>query len=244
MIRYTTGDIFDAKTEAIINTVNTVGVMGKGIALQFKKRFPANFEQYRQACDAKNFHIGDLLITENNSLFFKYIINFPTKKHWRNPSQYSFIEAGLKALLEKVQELQIQSVAIPPLGAGNGKLEWEKVKSLIHTYLSQAPEVEWVIYEPQARFEQRDNSKKKQANLTPVRAMLLRAFADYEQVDASLNLLVSQKLAYFLQRFGEPLRLNYQKGWYGPYAPVLNKVLQAMNGIYIDYHAGKDKPDT
>lgn len=244
MIRYTKGEIFDAQTEAIVNTVNTVGVMGKGLALQFKKRFPDNFEVYKKACDNKRFHIGDLLITNSNSLFFKYIINFPTKEHWRYPSKYEYIERGLEVFTQKIQELNILSVAIPPLGAGNGKLDWNKVKSILEGHLKTLPEIEFIIDEPQSRFDSRDNSIKRMASLTPIRALLLQAFADYEQVDASLNLLVAQKLSYFLQRFGEPLRLKYQKGWYGPYAANLNKVLQAINGTYIKYEAQKDKPDT
>lgn len=244
MIRYTTGDIFDAQTDAIINTVNTVGVMGKGIALQFKQRFPANFAVYKQACEEGSFQIGDLLITEGDSLFFKYIVNFPTKKHWRQPSQYEYIERGLKSLVKQIPELDIRSIAIPALGAGNGKLDWVKVKAMIEHHLSALTEIDVVIYEPQGRFEARDISGKKPVSLTPVRAMLLKAFADYDQVDASLNLLVAQKLAYFLQRLGQPLRLTYQKGWYGPYAPVLNKVLQAINGTYLQYDAHKDQPDT
>ena len=127
MIHYTQGDIFEAQTDAIINTVNTVGVMGKGIALQFKQRFPANYEAYKKACDTGALTVGQLLITEPNSLFFKYIINFPTKVNWIHPSKYEYIESGLKALVQQIKALGIQSIAIPPLGAGNGKLEAQSV---------------------------------------------------------------------------------------------------------------------
>ncbi len=135
-------------------------------------------------------------------------------------------------------------MAIPPLGAGNGKLDWNKVKLLIEKHLKDVENVDFYIYEPQVKFEQRDNVKISKAKLTPVRAMLLHLFKHYEIVDNSLNLLVSQKLAYFLQRFGEPLRLKYQKGWYGPYSHNLNKVLQAMNGAYINYQAQQISPIT
>jgi O-acetyl-ADP-ribose deacetylase (regulator of RNase III)/uncharacterized protein YwgA len=246
MIHYTKGDIFDAQTEAIVNTVNTVGVMGKGIALQFKKRFPENFSIYKKACDNNELQIGEMLLTQSNSLFFKYIINFPTKVHWKSPSKYEYIENGLESLVKLIETENIRSIAIPPLGAGNGKLEWSKIKTILEKYLNSLAGVEILVYEPQKIFEQRDNIKKtpSQTNLTPVRAMLLHLFNEYEKIDQSLNLLVSQKLAYFFQRFGEPLRLRYNKGWYGPYAANLNKVLQALNGVYINYAAQYDQPAT
>ncbi len=244
MIYYKTGDLFDAQTEAVINTVNTVGVMGKGIALQFKQRFPENFEVYKQLCEEKKLDVGQLLITPNNSLFFKYIINFPTKKHWKQPSQYDYIEDGLAELVKKIKALNIKSVAMPPLGAGNGKLDWEKVKPIIEKHLAVLPDVTFYVYEPQKVFEERDNKKTTNVSLTPIRAMFVYAFHEYERADSSLNLLVAQKLAYFLQRLGEPLRLEYTKGWYGPYATNLNKVLQVINGTYILYEAHKDSPIT
>ncbi len=242
MIRYTKGDIFDSETEAIINTVNTVGVMGKGIALQFKQRFPYNFEVYKKACDNNDIGIGKLLVTESDSLFTKYIINFPTKKHWKNPSQYHYIEEGLEDLIKQLKEKKIKSVAIPPLGAGNGRLKWENVKMIIEKYLAHIDDIEFVIYEPQERFLSRDVVKNSSPVLTPVRALLWLTFQEYQQAGDDLNLLVAQKIAYFLQRLGEPLRLEYEKGWYGPYAPTLNKVLQVMNGSFISYNASSDKP--
>ena len=129
MIKYVTGNILDSDSEALINTVNTDGIMGKGIALQFKKAFPANFKLYQKACKDKIVDIGKLLITKDSSLASgtKFIINFPTKKSWRKPSEYSFIESGLDDLLRVTQLNNIKSIAIPPLGAGNGGLEWEKV---------------------------------------------------------------------------------------------------------------------
>jgi O-acetyl-ADP-ribose deacetylase (regulator of RNase III) len=246
MIHYTKGDIFEAQTDAIINTVNTVGVMGKGIALQFKQRFPKNFLVYKNACAEQRLSIGQLLITEQPTLFFKYIINFPTKINWIHASKYEYIESGLVELVQKIKDLGITSIAIPPLGAGNGKLDWEKVKPIIEQHLAALPHVQVYIYEPQAEFEARDNKKNTSAStsLTPIRAMLLRLMFDYQDIDESLNLLVTQKLAYFMQRFGEPMRLQYSKGWYGPYAPNLNKVLQSMNGTFIQYEAQYDKPNT
>ena len=242
MITYTKGDLFDAQTEAIVNTVNTVGVMGKGIALQFKQRFPENYLIYKEACELSELDIGKLLITESNSLFFRYIINFPTKKHWRNPSKYEYVEKGLDVLVLEVKKRNIKSVAIPPLGAGNGKLEWEKVKLILNDKLREISDVHFIIFEPQTHFEVRDNIQKAAKSLTPIRAMLLDSFEYYNRIEGSLNLLIAQKLAYFLQRIGEPLRLKYTKGWYGPYARNLEKVLQTMNGSYLLYQAQNNKP--
>lgn len=242
MIKYQKGDLFDAQTEAIVNTVNTVGVMGKGIALQFKKRFPANYEAYLKAIADKKIDIGMLFVTESPSLFYKYIINFPTKKHWRNPSRYEFVEKGMQDLVQIIQENDIRSIAIPPLGAGNGKLDWERVKPIIEKYAHDLPDVEFFIYEPQAHFQSRDKIRNPTAQLTESRALLLKAFYAYDAHSDDLTLLAAQKIAYFFQRFKQPLRLQYEKGWYGPYSHNLNKVLQVINGSYIDYNNTKNTP--
>ena len=117
MIRYLTGNIFDSTAQALVNTVNTVGVMGKGIALQFKKTFPNNFKTYAQACKNKEVEIGKLLVTidSNSSTGDKVIVNFPTKKDWRKPSEYEFVEKGLEDLVRIIEEYNLQSIAIPPL---------------------------------------------------------------------------------------------------------------------------------
>ena len=130
MIKYVTGDILESKAQALVNTVNTVGVMGKGIALQFKKIFPHNFKAYAEACKKGELQIGKSLIFKDINLNTgeKIIINFPTKRDWRKPSEYSFISEGLDDLIHVLEENEIRSVAIPPLGAGNGGLEWERVK--------------------------------------------------------------------------------------------------------------------
>ena len=133
MIRYITGNILESNAKALINTVNTVGVMGKGIALQFKKAYHNNFKTYVEACKRNEIEIGKLLVTKDSNLNSgeKYIINFPTKKDWRKPSEYYFIESGLDDLIRVLNENKIDSVAIPPLGAGNGGREWEKGKKII-----------------------------------------------------------------------------------------------------------------
>ena len=133
MIKYITGNILESNAEALINTVNTVGVMGKGIALQFKKAYHNNYKSYIDACKRNEIEIGRLFVVKDSNLSsgVKYIINFPTKKDWRKPSEYSFIVAGLDDLIRVLKEYKIHSIAIPPLGSGNGGLEWEKVKKIL-----------------------------------------------------------------------------------------------------------------
>lgn len=143
-----TGNLLKADVEALVNPVNCVGVMGKGLALQFKQVFPENFVQYQQACLTGRVKPGQMFVTQTE--YFanpQYIINFPTKRHWRNPSQIGDIEAGLEALARTVEQLEIKSIAVPALGCGNGGLEWLKVLPLIETTFAQLPEVQVLVFE-------------------------------------------------------------------------------------------------
>ncbi len=150
MITYTTGDIFKANTEALVNPVNCVGVMGKGLALEFKRRFQKNFQEYKFQCDNDLLEIGEMLITGPYKKIPKYIINFPTKKDWRNPSQIEWIEEGLIALRKTITEYEIESIAIPALGVGNGGLKWSSVKPLMEYRLHDLSSVvNIVVYTPQ-----------------------------------------------------------------------------------------------
>lgn len=136
MIRYITGNLLEAQAEALVNAVNTVGVMGKGIALQFRETFPDNYKAYLGATQRGDVKIGSMLITKTGNLNGpRYIVNFPTKEHWRNPSRIEYVEKGLIALQKTIKELAIQSIAVPALGCGNGKLNWEDVRPLIEQYL-------------------------------------------------------------------------------------------------------------
>jgi len=243
MIKYTTGNIIQADAEALVNTVNTVGVMGKGIALAFKKAFPNNYKIYKQVCEDKKFNIGDLLITNTGQLTPKLIVNFPTKKHWRGRSKIEFVEVGMRALVKAINEKGINSIAIPPLGCGNGGLKWREVKPIILKELETIKnEIEVIIFEP--GFNNQVFKPKKIINLTPARAMLLTALKDYQVLGYSINLLVTQKIAYFLQRFGEPLNLNYEKGHYGPYAHKLQHLIKHLNGYYLKFSHEETKPST
>jgi O-acetyl-ADP-ribose deacetylase (regulator of RNase III) len=149
MIHLTKGDILNADAEALVNTVNCVGVMGRGIALQFRKAFPENFKAYKSVCNKKQLHLGTMLVYDLNRYQNpKYIINFPTKRHWKNKSKIEDIEAGLEALMQEVSKRNIRSIAIPPLGCGLGGLDWIQVKPIIKKAFIALPDVHVLLYEP------------------------------------------------------------------------------------------------
>ncbi|MDZ8081246.1 MAG: macro domain-containing protein [Nostoc sp. DcaGUA01] len=149
MFEFKQGNLLEEKTEALVNTVNCVGVMGKGIALQFKQAYPENFRLYEQACRVGKVQPGKMFTVATGSLLNpKYIINFPTKRHWRNNSKIEDIQSGLVALVQEVQELGITSIAMPALGCGNGGLNWDEVKPLIESAFAQLPDVQVIIFEP------------------------------------------------------------------------------------------------
>jgi len=235
MIDLTQGNLLEADVEALVNTVNCVGVMGKGIALQFKHAFPDNFRQYKRACRAREVRLGQMFIVATGQLNNpKYIINFPTKNHWRGKSRIEDIESGLAALVCDVERLNIRSIAIPALGCSNGGLEWSDVASRITAAFENIPTVKALLYEPFGAPEATSMpvATDKPA-LTRARALLLKLFELYRIPGYRLTLLEIQKLAYFLQESGEPLRLRYVKHKYGPYADNLNHVLQRLEGHYL-----------
>lgn len=235
MIHLTTGNLLEAQVEALVNTVNCVGVMGKGIALQFKQAFPENFKQYKKACDQGEVEPGRMLVTKTGQLQCPhFIINFPTKRHWRNNSKLEDIESGLVALVKEIEQLQIGSIAIPPLGCGNGGLDWGIVRPMIEEALAPLTRVEIYLYEPKgAPAAAEIPIAPKNLKMTPARALLIKLIDQYRSQDYRLTRLEMQKLAYFLQEAGQPLKLRYEKHQYGPYAHNLNHILQRMDGEYI-----------
>ena len=242
-MKYTVGNILEAQTEALVNTVNTTGVMGKGIALLFKKAFPENFKQYEKAAKNGSLAVGTMLVTHSDQLSPKYIINFPTKIHWRQPSKMEYIEKGLQSLVAVIKENNIQSIAIPPLGSGNGHLKWSEVKILIEKYLSPlSSSVDIIVYEP--GYNDQTVVVKKAVELTPARAMLIYLLNRYRILGYSITMLVAQKMAYFLQTNGEMLNLNFEKGIYGPYSHQLLHLLQHLNGTFIQFRHEDNKPAT
>jgi O-acetyl-ADP-ribose deacetylase (regulator of RNase III) len=242
MIRYIKGNLMESDAEAFVNTINTVGVMGKGIALQFKNQFPINYKLYVAACKLKEVNVGKMFVTEETLLLGgkKTIINFPTKKDWRKPSEYSFIESGLLDLVNVIQERKIKSIAIPPLGAGNGGLDWNRVKTLIEHYLTNV-DCEIQIYEPNAIIL--EALKKERVKLTPARAMLLSVLFELVKNGEFVSEFTAEKIAYFLQRFGakDAFKLEFQANFYGPYSGKVKHVLYYLNGSYIVGYSSKDK---
>lgn len=241
MIQYVEGNILESDAMALVNTVNLVGVMGKGIALQFKKQFPINFKLYKKACEENTIGIGKLLVTKEQTVFGeKIIINFPTKKDWRKSSEYSYIEDGLDDLIRIIGEYHIKSVAIPPLGAGNGGLHWEIVKKIIEGKLSSLP-IDIIVYEPNAVIV--DRMKSERVKLTPARALLLYVMFDLVKHGEYISEFSTEKICYFLQRFGanELFKLKFEAKYYGPYSGKVRFVLNALNGSYILGYSDMDK---
>lgn len=234
MIQSVTGNLLEDSAEAYVNTVNTIGVMGKGIALQFKQAFPDVFKQYEKDCKKGLVRVGEMHVVEVVGLAApKYVINFPTKEHWRNPSKLSFVEEGLKDLVRVIQRLNIKSIALPPLGCGNGGLDWHVVRPIILNAF-QSLDVEVHLYEPAgAPPLDRIVIRTKKPKMTLGRALLLAAMTRYAGPGYRMSLLEVQKIAYFLHEVGALPKLQFEKNRFGPYAEGLNHVLQAMEGHYI-----------
>jgi O-acetyl-ADP-ribose deacetylase (regulator of RNase III) len=235
MIILKQGNLLEDEAEALVNTVNCVGVMGKGIALQFKQAYPKVFSEYKKACRREEVTPGKMHVVETKSLFNpKYIINFPTKRHWKNKSRMDDIESGLVDLIKIIKKLKIKSVAVPPLGCGNGGLKWADVRPKIDEAFEQLSGVEVHLYEP-AGSPKPDKIKihTDRPKITRARALFLMLMNDYSIPGYKLSLLEIQKLAYFLQTVGEPLRLRFEKGKFGPYADNLNHVLERLDGHFI-----------
>ena len=229
------GDILEAQAEALVNTVNTVGVMGKGVALQFKRAFPDNYKAYAKACKRDEVEVGKVFVFDRNTLENpRYIINFPTKRHWRGRSKIEYIQTGLEDLVRQIRDLDIRSIALPPLGCGYGGLDWDEVRALIEEASGRLPDVEFFVYEPQEATEPKTlAAKEPKPKLTPARAALLKLFAAYEAWGDHIGRLEAQKIAYFLQSAGMDLKLNFVKSQYGPHAEALNHVLKRLEGYYF-----------
>ncbi|MBP5790996.1 MAG: macro domain-containing protein [Kiritimatiellae bacterium] len=237
------GDLLAESAEALVNTVNCVGVMGRGVALQFKKRFPENFKAYERACKNGDVVPGKMFVFETGALFPRIIINFPTKRHWRQGSRMEDIEAGLADLVRVLRERGVSSVAVPPLGCGLGGLDWKIVRPKIAAALESVPGLSSVLFEPGAAPA--PAVAEKAPKMSPGRAALIALVRRYLSglLSPFITLLEIQKLLYFLQESGEPLRLNYSKQTYGPYAENLRHVLRAIEGHWLSGYAdGGDAP--
>ena len=239
MMRFTKGNLLAAKLEALVNTVNTVGVMGKGIALMFKEAFPGNFRDYENACKHKEVKIGRMFVTENRAFEGpRWIINFPTKKHWRQPSRLEWITEGLGDLRRVIQEHNIHSVALPPLGTGNGGLDWNEVRPEVQRILGDLENVDILVYEPTEKYQ---NVAKRNGveELTPARVLIAEMIRRYWVLGIECTYLEVQKLGWFLERaihslgIEDPLRLHFKADKYGPYSDRLRHLLNALDGTYL-----------
>jgi O-acetyl-ADP-ribose deacetylase (regulator of RNase III) len=239
MLSIVQGNLLLAGTEAVVNTVNTVGVMGKGIALAFKESYPEIFQEYKAACKRGEVQIGRMFVTENRSLDGpRWVIHFPTKEHWRNPSQPEWIQAGLQDLRAVIDELGIRSIAVPPLGCGQGGLDWQEVRPMIEAALGDLNDVEVQVFEPtQTYYTPRKRSGSE--TLTPASALVAEAVRRYSVLGIECSLLEVQKLAYFIERcvtslgLRDPLRMQFKADRYGPYSDRLRHLLNDLDGAWL-----------
>jgi O-acetyl-ADP-ribose deacetylase (regulator of RNase III) len=247
MIEIKNGNILVADAEALVNTVNCVGIMGRGIALQFKDAFPENFKAYQRACKNEEVQPGKMLVHELNRLTNpRFVINFPTKRHWKGKSRMEDIEAGLIDLRETIERLGIKSIAIPPLGSGLGGLNWQEVRPRIEEMVSHLPDVQVLIYEPLTdKIEKSKTVDRNPPNMTVSRALLVLLMDKYRRaiLDPYVSLLEVHKLLYLLQEAGQELKLKFAKAPFGPFAENVRHVLLAVEGYYVvGYDGGADSP--
>lgn len=236
MIKLTQGDLLkQVDVDAIVNTVNCVGVMGKGIALQFKNKWPANFTAYAAACNAGQVRPGRMFVFDSGALVKpSFIVNFPTKDHWRGSSRIEFIREGLVDLVAQIKRLGIRSIAVPPLGCGNGGLDWADVRPLIEGAFETMPDVEVRLFEPTGAPDPKTMEvRTKRPRMTPGRAAIVKVLDTYRELNYGLSKIEVQKLAYFLQEAGGPLELAFVKHQYGPYSDTLRHALNTMEGHFI-----------
>lgn len=248
MLDFRTGDILRTDAEALVNTVNCVGIMGRGVALQFKKAFPANFKAYEAACRRQDVQPGRMFVYETGYVGNpKFIINFPTKRHWRGKSRLEDIDAGLQALADVIKERNIRTVAMPPLGSGLGGLHWPDVRRQIEAFARTLPDVSFTVFEPRSEEPVAEVALGTGAppKMTAGRAALIGLMRRYLSglLDPFVTLLEVHKLMYFMQEAGEPLKLRYVKAPYGPYAENLSHVLRAIDGYFVaGYGDGGEAP--
>ncbi len=239
MLHFTQGNLLEARVEALVNTVNEVGVMGKGIALMFREAFPESARLYQEACKRKALHVGRVLVTPSQQLHGpRWIIHFPTKRHWRHRSRLEWVCDGLKDLVRELRQRQIRSVAVPPLGCGNGGLEWDLVRGEIECAFAELPEVDVEVFVPTSDYV---NVPKREGveELTPARALIAELVRRYSILGIQCALIEVQKLAWFLQRVllahgpDDPLQLDFVAQRYGPYDDNLRHLLDRLDGSYL-----------
>lgn len=232
MITYTTGNIFDSGAECLVNTVNCEGYMGKGIAYQFKLRYPENNKDYVRACKSGELHIGTIhWFTEDGKL----IVNFPTKNKWREKSQMSYVEGGLDLLVELIKDKEVTSIAIPPLGCGNGGLVWGEVKQVVEKKLNPIiGKCDITVYEPSKQYK----AIAKEAPKLSVSSLVLL------QVKMHLNdwgYLRMQKACFFVNFFLGDNYFKFDKWKFGPYSHAVDIVAKGIKEYQDYYHLDNSK---
>jgi len=245
MIELSHGDLLKANVDALVNTVNCVGVMGKGVALQFKKAYPDNFIAYQKACKKGEIHPGRMFVYFTGKIIGpRFIINFPTKKHWKTLSKVEYIQEGLDDLVSVIRKLGINSIALPPLGCGNGGLEWDVIYPLIKEKLASLSDVSIFLFEPAGAPATEQIINTKTPNLTIFRAVLLKLIDRYIYWQDSLSRLEIQKLSYFQKEAGDPIfkQLIFVSGKYGPYARGLGHLIQALDGHFLKNCGDSEDP--
>jgi len=251
MVKVVVGDILNSKAQTLVNTVNTVGVMGKGVALAFRERFPDMFEDYRKRCELGQVKLGKPYLYRRPEL--PWILNFPTKEHWRSVSRLEDIIQGLKYLKERYREWGIKSLAVPPLGCGQGQLEWRVVGRTLYRYLKQL-DIQVELYPPfgtasdqlQLSFLQQpgqdgDTSTAKRVEPAWVALVDILARIEKEPFHRPIGRTIFQKIAYFATESGIPTKLKYERGSYGPYASNLKRLVTVLvnNGLIREERKGK-----
>lgn len=234
MITFTTGNIFESEANCLVNTVNCEGYMGKGIAYQFKLRYPENNKDYIRACKSGELHIGSLHSYSEDG---KLIVNFPTKDKWREKSKMSFVQIGLDLLLLLIKEKEIKSIALPPLGCGNGGLIWDEVKQLIEEKMSAvADECDVIVFAPSTSYK----AVVKEAPKLSVSSLALL------QIKMHLDdwgFLRMQKTGFFVNYYLREDYFKFDKGKYGPYSHSIDVVAKGIKE-YQDYYNLNNSAET
>lgn len=241
MLTIKIGDIFESKMDVLVNTVNCVGVMGKGIAQIYKQKYPLMFDEYKLLCSNKLIHTGELYpYYENNQM---KIINFPTKEHWRSPSKIEYITTGLDWFIDNYELYGIKSIAFPPLGCGNGGLDWKTVGPLMYQKLNHLP-IDIEIYAPYGTKKEeltieflKENSNEqmisgiKFGKINDNWLLVLKLVQCLEESNYSVKVgrTIFQKICYILTRYGTDLGLNFSKGTYGPYSADIKNMIQILS---------------
>ncbi len=236
MIKFIKGDIFRSKVQTLVATVNCVGIMGKGLAKEFRYRFPEMYKEYAKACKRGELSKGHLYLYKDLHL---QILCFPTKDNWKGPSKYEFIEEGLTSLVNNYKKWNITSIAIPPLGCGMGGLDWNKVKKLIIEHLSNLP-IDIELYEPLETGDRipRKNPFKKIDKIKLTKASvytgeMVRIAREIFSPEVPIGRLLLQKIAFFSQMAGLPIELKFKKYKLGPYDYNLNFNIDRLEGLFV-----------